>query len=85
MSLAEARVKTVLDKSIENHIIVCGLIKGIRNLILPLRSRYLIGPKRAIVILSNDNLADENQCSESLIWDEINNFEDIHFIRGSAL
>ena len=40
VSWAEARVKTVLDKSIENHIIVCGLIKGIRNLILPLRSRY---------------------------------------------
>jgi hypothetical protein len=32
VSLAEARVKTVLDKSIENHIIVCGLVKGIKNL-----------------------------------------------------
>ena len=40
VSLEEARVKNKLDKSIENHIIVCGLVKGIKNLILPLRSRF---------------------------------------------
>ena len=40
VSLEEARIKNKLDKSIENHIIVCGLVKGIKNLILPLRSRF---------------------------------------------
>jgi len=35
----EAR-KTVLDKDIEGHIIVCGIVKGIKNLILPLRSKF---------------------------------------------
>ena len=29
-----------LDKHIEGHIIVCGIVKGIKNLILPLRSRF---------------------------------------------
>jgi hypothetical protein len=29
-----------LDKNIEGHIIVCGIVKGIKNLILPLRSRF---------------------------------------------
>ena len=29
-----------LAKKIEGHIIVCGIVKGIKNLILPLRSRF---------------------------------------------
>lgn len=37
--LSHARVKNTLDKSIEGHIIVCGIVKGIKNLILPLRSK----------------------------------------------
>lgn len=38
--LAEARVeKRKLDKNIDGHIIVCGIVKGIKNLILPLRSK----------------------------------------------
>lgn len=40
VSLSDARVKTKLDKSIEGHIIVCGIVKGIKNLILPLRSKF---------------------------------------------
>ena len=39
VSLSEAR-KQVLDKNIEQHIIVCGIVKGVKNLILPLRSRF---------------------------------------------
>ena len=27
-------------KGIQDHIIVCGIVKGIKNLILPLRSRF---------------------------------------------
>ena len=38
--LADARAeKRKLDKNIENHIVVCGIVKGIKNLILPLRSK----------------------------------------------
>ena len=84
--LAEARVeKRKLDKNIENHIVVCGIVKGIKNLILPLRSKCQAGPKRPIVILSNDNLGDENLNADTYIWNDINRFEDIHLIKGSAL
>ena len=41
IALSQARVKKRLDKNIEGHIIVCGLVKGIKNLILPLRSKTL--------------------------------------------
>jgi hypothetical protein len=40
VSLSDARVKTKLDSSIDGHIIVCGIVKGIKNLILPLRSKF---------------------------------------------
>jgi hypothetical protein len=54
-------------------------------LILPLRSKFQIGPKRPIVILSNDNLGDENLNGDTYIWSEINRFEEIYLIKGSAL
>jgi hypothetical protein len=41
ITLSEARIKKRLDKSIEGHIIVCGIVKGIKNLILPLRCKNL--------------------------------------------
>lgn len=85
VSLIDARVKNKLDKTIEGHIIVCGIVKGIKNLILPLRSRFQSGQKRPIVILSNDNLGDENMNADTFIWSEINRFEEIYLIRGSAL
>lgn len=40
VSLSDARVKNKLDTSIDGHIIVCGVVKGIKNLILPLRSKF---------------------------------------------
>lgn len=85
MSLCDARIKNKLDKNIEGHIIVCGIVKGIKNLILPLRSKFQSGQKRPIVILSNDNLGDENLNGDTFIWSEINRFEEIYLIRGSAL
>lgn len=85
VSLKEARVKNKLDKTIEGHIIVCGIVKGIKNLILPLRSRFQSGQKRPIVILSNDSLGDEGMNADTFIWSEINRFEEIYLIRGSAL
>ena len=85
VSLNEARVKNKLDSSIDGHIIVCGIVKGIKNLILPLRSKFQSGNIRPIVILSNDSLGDENLNGDTYIWSEINIFEEIYLIRGSAL
>lgn len=85
VTLNEARVKTKLDSSIDGHIIVCGIVKGIKNLILPLRSKFQSGIIRPIVILSNDSLGDDNLNGDTFIWSEINIFEEIYLIRGSAL
>ena len=41
IALSAARVKGSLDKSVKGHVIVCGLISGIKNLILPLRIKSL--------------------------------------------
>lgn len=41
MPLHQARVKNSLDKTIEGHIIVCGIVNGIKNLILPLRTKLM--------------------------------------------
>ena len=82
--LKESRVNK-LDKNIDNHIIVCGIVKGIKNLFLPLRSKFQSGPKRPIVILSNDSLGDENLNGDTFIWSEINIFDDIYLIKGTAL
>lgn len=79
-SLQEARVTNQLPKNIEGHIIVCGLIKGIKNLILPLRCKNLGRNKRPIVILTNDNVN-----GDTYVWPEINRFQDIYLIKGSAL
>lgn len=80
VSLQEARVDTKLPKGIEGHIIVCGIVKGIKDLVLPLRCKSLGSQKRPIVIISNDNID-----GDTYIWPEINRFTDIFIIRGSAL
>ena len=59
----------MLPKHIEGHIIVCGLIKGIKNLILPLRSKNLGRNKRPIVILTDDTVN-----GDAFVWPEINRF-----------
>lgn len=83
--LNTARIKTKLDKSVEGHIIVCGIVRGIKNLILPLRSKGLGSQRRPIVILSNENLGDEDLNGDTFVWSDINRFEEIFIIRGSAL
>ena len=35
--------------------------------------------------MSNDSLGDENVNGDTYIWSEINRFEEIYLIRGSAL
>ena len=84
VGLNYARMKK-LDKHIENHIVVCGIVRGIKNLILPLRSKFSSTPRKPIVILSNDNLGDENLNGDCYVWSDINLFEDIYLIKGSAL
>lgn len=83
--LIEAQIKHCSDKRIENHIIVCGIVSGIRNLILPLRSKTLSNPRIPIVILSNDNGREDSIDCETYIWREINRFEEIYIMQGSAL
>lgn len=83
--LKESRIENRLNKSIEGHIIVCGVVKGIKNLIKPLRSMSLGPARRPIIILSNENLGDENIKNDTYIWNEINMFEEIYLIWGSAL
>lgn len=81
MTLHEARIDLgKMPKNIENHIIVCGIVRGIKDLIMPLRSKNLGAQKRPIVIISNDNTF-----SDTYVWPEINRFQDIYLIRGSAL
>ena len=83
--LVEAQIKRCSDKGIESHIIVWGIISGIQNLILPLRSKTLSNPRTPIVILSNDNGRDDGIDWETNIWREINRFEEIYIMHGSAL
>lgn len=78
-TLNQAKVKS-LNKSIEGHIIVCGLVKGIRNLILPLRQERL-GNRLPIVILNDGG----DEVGEAAIWQDIKFFEDIYLIKGSAM
>lgn len=73
MPLSGARIKNSLDKSIEDHIIVCGIVEGIKNLILPLRTKQLGSTMRPIVILSND-MGDDDQNGDTYVWSEINRF-----------
>lgn len=84
MPLSAARVKGTLDKSIEGHIIVCGIVQGIKNLVLPLRLKSLGSQMRPIVILSNE-LSEEGGSAETQVWGEINRFEEIYIVKGSAL
>lgn len=74
-----------MPKNLENHIIVCGIVKGIKNLILPLRCKSLGSLKRPIVILTNDTMGNDTVNGDTFIWPEINRFEEIYLIRGSAL
>jgi hypothetical protein len=83
--LIEAQINRCSDKGIESHIIVWGIISGIKNLILPLRSKKLSNPRIPIVILSNSNGRDDGIDWETSIWNEINRFEEIYIMQGSAL
>lgn len=84
MPLSSARVKGSLDKSVKGHVIVCGLVSGIKNLILPLRIKSL-GNKMCPIVILTDESADTEASGDSQIWGEINRFEDVYILKGSAL
>ena len=62
--LSAARVKGSLDKSIKGHVIMCGLISGIKNLILPLRIKSL-GNKMCPIVILTDESADTEASGDS--------------------
>lgn len=64
---------------------MCGIVEGLLNLILPLWPKSFDTSWCPIVILSNDYIGDDNLKGDTLIWKEINKFEEIYIIKGSAL
>lgn len=45
-----------------------------------------MAPKKTnVIILSNDNIGDDDMSGDTYIWSEINKFEEIYLKRGSAL
>lgn len=74
-SLESATITGNEEVKFENHIIICGIIPGMRHLLLPLRARSLknIHP---IIILYNDPMPTH-------IWKQINRFPKIYFMQGS--
>ncbi|EGR27459.1 hypothetical protein IMG5_195710 [Ichthyophthirius multifiliis] len=65
------------DKKFENHYIVCGIVSGMKHLLMPLRARSLktIHP---IIILNNDYMPSE-------LWNQINHFPKVYCLQGSPL
>ncbi|KAL4469404.1 hypothetical protein ABPG74_004657 [Tetrahymena malaccensis] len=65
------------EKRFENHYIVCGIVSGMKYLLMPLRARSLktIHP---IVIINNETIPSE-------LWNQINTFPKVYFMLGSPL
>ncbi|KAL4487940.1 hypothetical protein ABPG72_022800 [Tetrahymena utriculariae] len=65
------------EKRFENHYIVCGIVSGLKYLLMPLRARSLktIHP---IVIINNETIPSE-------LWNQINTFPKVYFMLGSPL
>lgn len=61
---------------VTNHIVLCGIHPSIYYFILPLRAKYL-KEYQYIVILSEEQ--------PTKIWNDINRFPKIIFIKGSSL
>ena len=76
-SLDQATITDAEDLKIENHIIICGIIPGMRHLLLPLRTKSIknINP---IIILHTEPMP-------TSIWKQINRFPKVYFMRGSPL
>lgn len=78
-SLDQATITSVnyQDFKLENHIIICGIIPGMKHLLLPLRAKTIkhINP---IVILHTEPMP-------TSIWIQINRLPKVYFMQGSPL
>ncbi len=62
-----------------NHIVVCGLIQNMKNLIFPLRAISMKNEQHPILII------DKEDHIPSEIWKEIQYFPDIYFMQGNPI
>ena len=68
----------------EENMIKLAIAESLKDQGPPLRLKTL-PKKRPIVILSNGSLGDETISGDTFLWSEINIFEEIYIIKGSAL
>lgn len=69
---------SIMDSTeITNHIVVCGIHPSIYYFLLPLRARYLKELQYIVI------LAPEKPSAE--VWESINRFPKVRFIKGSPL
>lgn len=64
---------------LNNHIVVCGLIQNMKNLIYPLRATSMKNEQYPILIV------DKEDHIPSEIWKEIQYFPDIYFMQGNPI
>ena len=64
---------------ITNHIVICGLIQNLKNLILPLRTNNIKQYQHPILII------DKEDKIPSEIWKEIQYFPDIYYLQGNPI
>lgn len=77
VSLMSVTPISILDSTeITNHIVVCGIHPSIYYFLLPLRARYL-KDLQYIVILAPEKPTE--------VWESINRFPKVRFIKGSPL
>jgi hypothetical protein len=74
-SLEAATIKHKDDSKFENHIIVCGLVSGMRSFLLALRAKSLKNVHPIIILHS--------ELINVKIWKEINRFPKIYYLQGS--
>lgn len=64
---------------LNNHIIVCGIIPNLKNLIMPLRAISMKSQQYPILII------DKEDHISSEIWKDIQYFPDIYFMQGNPI
>ena len=73
------RIDSAYERRIENHVIVCGGISvGINSFVTSLRPRILGDCRPAIIFLTTEPF-------KTQLWQTINTFEGIYYLKGSPL
>jgi hypothetical protein len=67
------------NEILSQHIIVCGLIQNMKNLILPLRACSMKNQQHPILII------DKEDHIPSEIWKDIQYFPDVYYMQGSPI